>query len=212
MADFYLIIGLGNPGKEYADTRHNVGFRVADELARRYGLAFGKKERKALAASGVIQGKKVILAKPQTYMNLRGEAVRALVDFYKVETPNLMVVGDDMDIPLSTLRLRKSGSAGGQNGLKNIIQHLGTQEFSRLRFGIGRPPGKMDPKGYVLQAFKGDDAILAAQMVDRAANAVESWLTEGIELAMTRYNGSIDDPKPAPKPKVAEGETGGESG
>src|SRR5512145_2333029 len=103
MTDFYLIIGLGNPGKEYADTRHNVGFRVADELARRYGLVFGKKERKALAASGVIQGKKVILAKPQTYMNLSGEAVRALVDFYKVETPNLMVVGDDMDIPLGTL-------------------------------------------------------------------------------------------------------------
>jgi PTH1 family peptidyl-tRNA hydrolase len=212
MTDFYLIIGLGNPGKEYADTRHNVGFRVADELARRYGLAFGKKERKALAASGVIQGKKVILAKPQTYMNLSGEAVRALVDFYKVETPNLIVVGDDMDIPLGTLRLRKSGSAGGQNGLKNIIQHLGTPEFSRLRFGIGRPPGKMEARAYVLQAFKGDDAILAAQMIDRAANAVESWLTEGIELAMTRYNGSVDDPKPVPKPKVAEGEISGESG
>lgn len=208
MTDFYLIIGLGNPGKEYADTRHNVGFRVVDELARRYGLTFGKKERKAVVASGVILGKKVILAKPQTYMNLSGEAVRALVDFYKVDVSRILVISDDLDIPLGTLRLRKSGSAGGQGGLKNIIQHLGTQEFNRLRFGISRPPGRMEAKDYVLQAFKGDDVILAAQMVDRAASAVEVWLTDGIEMAMTRYNGSVDEPKPIIKMK--ERETDGE--
>jgi PTH1 family peptidyl-tRNA hydrolase len=207
MTDFYLIIGLGNPGREYADTRHNVGFRVVDELARRHGLAFGKKERKAVVASGLILGKKVILAKPQTYMNLSGEAVRALVDFYKVELPRLLVISDDLDIPLGTLRLRKSGSAGGQGGLRNIIQHLGTQDFNRLRFGISRPPGKMPPKAYVLQAFKGDDAILAAQVVDRAANAVEAWLADGIEIAMTRYNGSIDEPVNGVKEK-----NGGTSG
>jgi peptidyl-tRNA hydrolase, PTH1 family len=199
MTDWYLIVGLGNPGKEYSETRHNVGFRVMDELARRYGLSFGKKERKSVVATGTMLGKKVILAKPQTYMNLSGEAVRALVDFYKVELPNILIVSDDLDIPLGMVRLRKSGGAGGQGGMKSIIQHLGTQEFNRLRFGIGRPPGRMDPKDYVLQAFKGDDAILASEVVDRAAKAVETWLTEGIELAMTRHNGSIEE---TPKQRV----------
>ncbi len=203
MTDWHLIVGLGNPGKEYAETRHNVGFRVVDELARRYGLTFGKKERKAVVTTGVILGKKVVLAKPQTYMNLSGEAVRALVDFYKVELPRILVISDDLDIPLGTIRLRKFGGAGGQGGMKNVIQHLGTQDFNRLRFGIGRPPGKMNPKDYVLQVFKGDDAILAAEVVDRAANAVETWLTEGIEIAMTRHNGSIED---TPKQPVKQGE------
>jgi len=194
MTDWYLIVGLGNPGSEYEDTRHNVGFRVADELARRFGLVFGKKERKALVATGLIRGRKVILAKPQTYMNLSGEAVRSLMDFYKVDLPNLLVICDDLDLPLGTVRLRQSGSAGGQNGIKSVIQHLSTQDFSRLRFGISRPPGKMAAKDYVLGAFKGDEAILAAQVIDRAAGAVETWLTEGIELAMTRHNSSIEAP------------------
>jgi peptidyl-tRNA hydrolase, PTH1 family len=202
MTDWYLIVGLGNPGKEFEPTRHNVGFRVVDELARRYGLAFGKKERKALSATGVILGKKVVLTKPQTYMNLSGEAVRSLVDFYKVDLPRILIVSDDLDIPLGTVRLRKSGSAGGQNGMKSVIQHLGTQDFNRLRFGIGRPPGKMQGKDYVLGVFKGDDAILAAQVLDRAADAVETWLVNGIELAMTRHNGSVDEPKPEKKPSA----------
>jgi PTH1 family peptidyl-tRNA hydrolase len=203
MTDWHLIVGLGNPGKAYADTRHNLGFRVVDELARRYGLSFGKKERKAVVATGVILGKKVVLAKPQTYMNLSGEAVRSLVDFYKVELPRILIISDDLDIPLGTIRLRKAGGAGGQGGMKNIIQHLGTQEFNRVRLGIGRPPGKMDPKDYVLQAFKGDDAILAAEVVERAAKAVETWLTEGIELAMTRHNGSIEE---TPRQPIRQGE------
>ena len=204
MTDWYLIVGLGNPGKDYEDTRHNVGFRVVDELARRYSLTFGKTERKAQVASGMIKDKKVILAKPQTYMNLSGEAVRSLVDFYKVELAHILVIADDLDIPLGTVRLRQSGGAGGQNGIKNIIQHLGTPEFNRLRFGIGRPPGKMQAKDYVLSAFKGDDAILASQVIDRAAEAVETWLIEGIDLAMTRHNGNIDEPKPTPKPVTRE--------
>jgi PTH1 family peptidyl-tRNA hydrolase len=204
MTDWHLIVGLGNPGSEYEQTRHNVGFRVVDELARRYNLVFGKKERKAVVATGLIRDRKVVLAKPQTYMNLSGEAVRALVDFYKVEVPRILIVADDLDIPLGTVRLRKFGSAGGQNGVKSVIQHLGTQEFNRLRFGIGRPPGKMQAKDYVLGVFKGDDAILAAEVIDRAANAVETWLTDGIELAMTRHNGSVDEPKPAKKPKQEE--------
>jgi PTH1 family peptidyl-tRNA hydrolase len=204
MTDWHLIVGLGNPGKEYADTRHNVGFRVVDELARRYGLTFGKKERKAVVATGVMLGKKVILAKPQTYMNLSGEAVRSLVDFYEVEIPRILVISDDIDIPLGTVRLRKSGGAGGQGGMKSIIQHLGTQDFNRLRFGVSRPPGKMAVRDYVLGAFKGDEAILASQVVDRAADAVETWLREGIELAMTRHNGSIDEPKPTKQPVPPE--------
>ncbi len=204
MTDWYLIVGLGNPGKEYEETRHNVGFRVVEELARRYGLTFGKTERKAQVSSGMIKDKKVILAKPQTYMNLSGEAVRSLVDFYKVDVANILLIADDLDIPLGTVRLRQSGSAGGQNGIKNVIQHLGTQDINRLRFGIGRPPGKMQAKDYVLGVFKGDDAILASQVVDKATNAVETWLTEGIELAMTRHNGNIDEPKPTPKPATEE--------
>jgi PTH1 family peptidyl-tRNA hydrolase len=198
MTDWYLIVGLGNPGKEYEDTRHNVGFRIAEELARRYSLTFGKTERKAQVASGTIKDKKVILAKPQTFMNLSGEAVRSLVDFYKVELDHILVIADDLDIPLGTVRLRQSGGAGGQNGIKNIIQHLGTPDFNRLRFGIGRPPGKMQARDYVLGPFKGEDAILASQVIDRASDAVETWLTEGIDLAMTRHNGNIDEPKPTP--------------
>ncbi len=204
MTDWYLIVGLGNPGKEYADTRHNVGFRVVDELARRYGLTFGKKERKAIIATGVIEGKKVILAKPQTFMNLSGEAVRALVDFYKIEPANILVISDDIDIPLGTVRVRKSGGAGGQGGMKSIIQQLGTQDFNRMRFGVSRPPGKMQTKDYVLGAFQGDEAILASQVVDRASEAVKTWLSDGIELAMTRHNGDIDEPKAVkkqPEPK-----------
>lgn len=199
MTDWYLIIGLGNPGKEYQNTRHNVGFRTVDELARRYGLTFGKKERKAVVASGIIRDKKVLLTKPQTYMNLSGEAVRALVDFYKVDIAHILLISDDLDIPLGTLRLRASGGAGGQGGLKSVIQHLGTQNFNRVRIGIGRPPGRMDPKDYVLQTFRGDDEITVQLVIERAANAVETWLVEGIDLAMTRHNGDIDEPKPEPK-------------
>jgi len=198
MTDWHLIVGLGNPGKAYVNTRHNVGWMVLDELARRYGLTFGKKERKAVSATGIIRDKKVILTKPQTYMNLSGEAVRALVDFYKVELPHILVIHDDLDIPLGALRLRAKGGAGGQGGMKSIIQHLGTQDFSRLRFGIGRPPGRMDPKNFVLQAFKGDDEITARIVTDRAADAVETWLIQGIDLAMTRHNGDIDEPKKEP--------------
>jgi PTH1 family peptidyl-tRNA hydrolase len=131
MTTRFLIVGLGNPGKKYEATRHNIGFWVIDELARRWNITNFKTERKALVADGVIAEKRIILAKPQTYMNLSGQAVRALADFYKLDPQNLIVAHDDLDIPLGTLRLRKSGSAGGQNGLKDIIRHLGTQDFSR---------------------------------------------------------------------------------
>lgn len=192
MTDRFLIVGLGNIGKQYANTRHNIGFWVADELARRHNLTFGKAERKAVSADGMIHNKRVLIAKPQTYMNLSGEAVRALCDFYKIPNTHIIVVYDELDLPLGTLRIRPAGSAGGQNGVKSIIQHLGTQEFARVRCGIGRPPGRQDPAAYVLQAFSGDDAITAAILRDHAANAVETWLRDGLEMAMNKHNGTIE--------------------
>ena len=191
MSSTCLIVGLGNPGKKYDNNRHNVGWKVLDELARRYRLSFDKTEKKALTASGMIGDHKVLLAKPQTFMNASGEAVRGLVDFYKIDLAQVVIVSDDLDIPLGTLRLRKTGGAGGQRGVKNIIQHLGTKDFSRVRFGIGRPPGKMDPAAYVLQDFKGDEAILAQEVITVATDAVETWLRDGIDVAMTQFNGDI---------------------
>lgn len=208
MTDWHLIVGLGNPGKKYEETRHNVGFHTTNELARRHGLTFGKTERKVRSATGVIGGKKVILAQPQTFMNLSGEAVRALVDFYKIELNRLLVVHDDLDIPFKTLRIRPFGGSGGQNGMKSIIQHLGTQNFARVRWGIGRPPGRMNPADWVMVPFTGDDKITAQLMNERAADAIELWLAEGIDTAMNRYNGDIDvteSAKPTPQKDRSEG-------
>lgn len=192
----YLIVGLGNPGREYENTRHNVGFWTIDELARRGGVSVTKLERRALTADAMLSGKRVLLAKPQTFMNHSGEAVRQLLDFYKIDLTRMIVINDDIDIPLGTVRIRKEGSHGGQNGLRSIIQHVGSSDFARIRLGIGRPSGRRDPSSHVLSAFRGDDEITARQMVDRAANAVETWLTDGIDLTMTRWNGSVTEPKP----------------
>ncbi len=203
MTDRYLIVGLGNPGRDYEKTRHNVGFWVIDELVTRHALVTPTKERKALVYDGNINGMRVIVAKPQTYMNLSGESVRALLDFYKIPLERFIVVHDDLDIPLGTLRLRKDGSAGGQNGIKNIILHTGTQSFARVRFGIGRPAGKMQARDHVLQAFSGDDAILSEQVTGKCADAIETWLKEGMEVAMTQFNGGIQAPKD-PKPDLSQ--------
>lgn len=192
MTDRYLIVGLGNPGPTYAATRHNIGFMVVDELARRHAMTFGKTEKKAQVADGRIGERRVLLAKPQTYMNESGMAVRALFDFYKFERANFIVICDDLDIPLGTLRLRNGGGHGGQNGVRSIINHLGSPDFARVRCGISRPPGKMDPADYVLKPFMGDDQITARIVIERAADAVETWLRDGIELAMTRHNGSVE--------------------
>lgn len=193
MVTRYLIAGLGNPGKKYENTRHNIGFWVVDELARRYSLSFGKTERKAVTADGMMREKRVLLAKPQTYMNASGEAVRALVDFYQIDVANVIAIYDEIDLPLGTLRMRAKGSAGGHNGIKSIIQHLGTQEFSRIRCGVSRPPGRMNAADYVLAPFAGDDVITARILTERAADAVETWLTDGIEIAMTRHNGNVEE-------------------
>ncbi|MCY3916942.1 MAG: aminoacyl-tRNA hydrolase [Chloroflexi bacterium] len=189
MAEMRLIVGLGNPGAKYEQTRHNVGWRVIDVLATRYQLGAGRSERRAQTWDGAIRGQRVKLAKPLTYMNRSGECLRALMDYYEIPLDRLIVVHDDLDTPFGALRLRKAGGHGGQRGLRSVIQHLGDREFARLRFGIGRPPGKMQPVDYVLRTFKGDDAIQATELAARAADAIEAWLSDGIELAMSRFNG-----------------------
>lgn len=192
MTDMYLIVGLGNPGARYENTRHNVGWLAIDRLARRHGLTLSKVEHKAQTGSGLIVGRKAILAKPMTYMNLSGDSITPLAGFYKIPPERIIVLHDDLDIPFGTLRLRKSGSSGGQKGLKHIIERTGTQDIPRIRMGIGRPPGRMNPADYVLLPFKGDDAILAVEMVDRAADAVETWLRDGMDTAMNRFNGTSE--------------------
>lgn len=198
--DRFLIVGLGNPGREYAETRHNVGFRCVGELARAYGLTFSRVQHKALVTDWRIAGQQVLLAKPQTFMNLSGQSVAGLVRFYKLPLENLIVVFDDLDLPLGTIRLRKQGGAGGHKGMSDIIARLGTDAFPRVRVGIGRPPGRMDPTAYVLQAFKPDELPLVEEVTGRVVRALETWLREGIEIAMTRHNDTGEPRAEAPKP------------
>jgi PTH1 family peptidyl-tRNA hydrolase len=189
----YLIAGLGNPGPEYADNRHNVGFRCLDRLAETHRLAFRRRQKRARVASGRIEGHRVVLAKPQTFMNKSGESVARLAQFYKVDLERLLVVYDDLDLPPGTIRLRPSGGSGGHRGVRSIIRQLGSQDFPRLRIGIGRPPGRMDPADYVLQDVSGDEAILLDRVLDRAVDAIEIWLDEGIRQAMDEHNQSPGD-------------------
>jgi PTH1 family peptidyl-tRNA hydrolase len=185
-----LIVGLGNPGKEYAETRHNVGFRCLDELARRHGLKWDKPRLKAEQARGVIAGKDVVLAKPQTYMNLSGISVVQLVKWYKVPLTDLLIVHDDMDIPFGSLRLRGEGSAGGQNGMGSIIEQLRTNTVPRLKIGIGRPRWG-EPKEYVLTRFGKDQLADLRIILDRSADAAETWLASGLIVAMNEFNGAV---------------------
>lgn len=185
--DRFLLVGLGNPGWKYRQNRHNIGFMAVDRLAQVHGLSLGKVQFKAIVGDGRIGHQAVILAKPQTYMNLSGEAVGSLARFYKVEPSRLLVIYDEIDLPFGTLRLREQGSAGGHNGMKSIIQHLG-DTFPRLRLGVSRPPGQMPAAAYVLQDFAADEQILLAEMLDETARAVVTFLTDGIQLAMSRHN------------------------
>jgi PTH1 family peptidyl-tRNA hydrolase len=184
-----LIVGLGNPGREHRRSRHNVGFMLVEGLAHELGLAFTRRQAKAQVASGRLGRRKVVLAKPQTYMNLSGESVAPLARFYRVEDGGLLVICDDLDLPLGTLRLRPGGGSAGHNGLRSIMDLLGRQDFPRLRIGIGRPPGRMDPADYVLHEFDEADRTLLEETLGRAIAAVRLFATDGIEAAMTRYNG-----------------------
>ena len=188
----FLIVGLGNPGRKYEKNRHNVGFMAVDQLAAQHGIALGKVQNKALTGNGRIAGQPVILAKPQTYMNDSGSAVGPLANYYKVPPANVLVIYDELDLPLGTVRLREKGGAGGHNGMKSIINHLGN-DFPRLRLGIGRPPGQMPPAAYVLQDFGQADWPLVTDILDEAVRAVYTFVSEGIQLAMSRHNGSLEN-------------------
>jgi PTH1 family peptidyl-tRNA hydrolase len=183
-----IIVGLGNPGKEYANNRHNVGFMIADQLAARHNLKFSRMMNKAIVALGEIAGCKVILVKPQTFMNLSGESVGPIVKFYKADLSHLLVIYDELDLPLGQLRMRPKGGAGGHNGMKSIIAQLGSDAFPRLRVGIGRPPGQRDPKDYVLEDFTSSELITLAPAFARAVEGIQRWLTEGIDSAMNFIN------------------------
>jgi PTH1 family peptidyl-tRNA hydrolase len=182
-----LIVGLGNPGRKHANNRHNVGFQCLDRLAEALGLSFSRRKHKALLAQGETAGIKVILAKPQTFMNLSGEAVERLAHFYQVTPENILVIYDDLDLPVGKIRLRPEGGSGGHKGMKSIIEHLGTNGFCRLRVGIGRPPHG-DPVDYVLGDFTPDERIAMDEARERVVSAVELWLAEGIVVAMNKYN------------------------
>jgi len=189
----YLVVGLGNPGRTYQDTRHNIGFRCVDAFARVHGLSYeGKKRSKALVAEGIVAGRRVLVAKPQTYMNLSGSAVQGLAAYYRIAPERILVVYDDLDLPTGTLRIRPKGGSGGHGGMRDIITRLGTQNFPRIRVGIGRPPDRMDPANYVLQRFSAAEERLIANTVERAAGAIEMWLRDGIDAAMNHYNGGPD--------------------
>jgi PTH1 family peptidyl-tRNA hydrolase len=189
-----LIVGLGNPGDEYAVHRHNVGFWVVDALAQAHGLAFSRdRGARARVARGEIDGRPVILAKPQTFMNLSGQSVGRLRRKHEIPSERLLVVYDDLDLPLGRLRLRPEGGSGGHKGMRSIIDSLGTQAFPRLRIGIDRPPGRMDPADYVLRPFDAGQKTLLPAVVERAVAAVECWLVEGIVAAMDEFNQSISE-------------------
>jgi PTH1 family peptidyl-tRNA hydrolase len=186
--EFTLIAGLGNPGPKYAANRHNVGFRCVERLGIALGLTFDKDQKQARLALGDFDGRRVVLAKPQTFMNESGRAIVPLTRFYKVQLECLLVVYDDLDLPLGTVRLRPEGGSGGHKGMRSIIEHLGSRDFPRLRIGIGRPPGRMDPAAYVLQDFSADEGPLLEETLERAVAALETWLRQGVEMAMDRYN------------------------
>jgi len=171
-----LVVGLGNPGPRYANNRHNIGFQIIDELAKSHGLYFSKSEHKAKTAHGYIDGQRIILAKPQTWMNDSGWSVAPLARFYKLEPEEILVVYDDLDIPLAAIRFREAGSSGGHRGVQSIIRNLGTDAFPRLRIGIGRPPGRMDAAAYVLQDFLDEESSLIWEVERTAQQLIQDWI------------------------------------
>lgn len=185
----YIIAGLGNPKREYENTRHNIGFDVIEELAEQENIGVLEKKHKAVIGKGYIEGQKVILAKPQTFMNLSGESVRELIDYYKVdETADLIVISDDISLAPGQIRIRKRGSAGGHNGLKNIISHLGHDNFIRIRMGVGEKPRGYDLADYVLGHFGGDERKLMDEAMKKACDAIRLIIKEDADAAMNRYN------------------------
>ena len=188
----YLLIGLGNPGREYRDNRHNFGFMVIDRIIVRLNARGMKVQSKAIVTTAAFEDRKLVLAKPQTYMNLSGQSIQGLSHFYKVPVENILIAFDDLDLPFGTIRLRPGGGAGGQKGVASAIEQLCTTDIARLRLGIGRPPGRMNPSAYVLQNFSREEMKVLSEIVDRAADAALEFVKNGLNTAMNKYNGSIE--------------------
>ena len=188
----YIIAGLGNPGLKYAKTKHNTGFMAIDILADRYGIEMTRRMGQAYCGQGMIEGKKVLLVKPQTYMNLSGESVAALTNFYKADvTEDLIIIYDDVSLDPGNVRVRKKGSAGGHNGMKNIIKLIGTEEFIRVRIGIGATPEHLDLVDHVLMPFDAEVVPLIEEGLERAADATVSIIKEGADITMTKFNRKV---------------------
>ncbi|WP_101772538.1 aminoacyl-tRNA hydrolase [Peptostreptococcus faecalis] len=185
----YIIVGLGNPGKKYENTRHNAGFDVVDKLASKNNIKIDKIKHKALIGEGRIGNEKVIIVKPQTYMNLSGESVVSVLNFYKVDLENLIVIYDDIDLDVGKLRIRKKGSAGSHNGMKSIIKHIGTVEFPRVRVGVSKPDKGRDLANFVLSRVSKDEEIDMMEGIDKAVSTVEEIINSNIDSAMNKYNG-----------------------
>ena len=188
----FVLVGLGNPGREYRQTRHNVGFMVIDELCKEMNVRLSRMQAKALVGSGVLNARKIILAKPQTFMNLSGQSVASLVKFYKIPHSQLLVILDDLDLPVGTLRIRPGGGSAGNKGLISIIQQLGTEEFPRMRLGIGRPPGQKNGADYVLQDFQNGEMDFVKEVLAKASRAAQVFIASGIDQAMNQFNGPLD--------------------
>lgn len=188
----YLLIGLGNPGREYQHNRHNFGFMLIDRIAVCLNARGLKVQAKAIVTIAAYEDRRLILAKPQTYMNLSGQSIQGLAHFYKLPLENMLVAHDDLDLPYGTIRLRPGGGPGGQRGVASTIERLGTKDFARLRLGIGRPPGRMDPAAYVLQDFSRDEEKLLSEILDRASDAVLEFVKNGLNAAMNKFNGSVE--------------------
>lgn len=198
-----LIVGLGNPTRAYDGTRHNVGFGVITELADKHGISVDTKKHKALIGKGIIGGEKVILAKPQTFMNLSGESVREIVDYYQLDLEDVLIIFDDVSLDVGQLRIRTKGSAGGHNGVKSIIAHLGSDAFARIKVGVGEKPAKMDLADYVLGRFHGEELLQIREGIEQAAAAAQLIVCGELQTAMNRYN-----PSKKGKAKKAEAENG----
>ncbi|MBN2677805.1 MAG: aminoacyl-tRNA hydrolase [Anaerolineaceae bacterium] len=191
----YLFIGLGNPGRDYRYTRHNIGFICIDKLSEILNIKINRVKNKTLYGDGLSNTNKVIIAKPQTYMNLSGKAVTSLVQYYKVPLNQVLIIHDDIDLPLGTIRIRPSGSSGGQKGINSVIQMLGTDQFPRMRIGIDRPPGKMNPETYVLQRFTEKEAEILDEIIDRSCKACLAFMDQGIDQTMNQFNQSLPEIK-----------------
>jgi len=187
----FLIVGLGNPGRQYKSNRHNIGFMLLNRLAERLETSFSRVESNALVTKARYKDHSIIMAKPQTYMNLSGQSVASLVKFYKIPLENLIIVYDDVDLPFGRIRIRPSGGSAGQKGISSIIERLGTKDFPRMRLGVGRPPGSKGAASYVLKNFSGEDADFLPHVLDRAVDALFTYITYDLETAMNRFN-----PKP----------------